>query len=77
MTADLSHLTLNEADGKADCSVCHIGITVPPSFGFVTRNDMLAAFIVQHSVHTKAGAPAGLTDGGKPTKRARDYLGRN
>lgn len=75
MSVDLSHISINEAEGKADCSVCQMGVTAPPSFGGIPRSDMLASFIVQHSVHTKAGNPSGLTDAGNPTKAARAYLG--
>lgn len=73
--SDLSHIALNEAEGKADCSVCQTGVTAPPSFGGVPRTDMLAAFVVQHSVHTKAGVASGLTATGRPSKAARAYLG--
>lgn len=75
MSADLSHIALDEAAGKADCSVCQIGVTAPPSFGGVPRANMLAAFVVQHAVHTKAGKPSGLTSAGNATKAARAYLG--
>jgi hypothetical protein len=67
----LSHVSINEAEGKADCSVCQMGVTAPPSFGGIPRSDMLASFIVQHSVHTKAGNPSGLTSTGRPSKAAR------
>ena len=66
----LSHITLNESEGKADCSVCHMGVTAPPSFGGIPRANMLASFVVQHSVHTK-GAPSGLTATGRASKAAR------
>ncbi|HET6916626.1 MAG TPA: hypothetical protein VFH56_11105 [Acidimicrobiales bacterium] len=75
MSADLSHITLDEPAGKADCSVCGTGVTAPPSFGGVPRADMLAAFIVQHSVHTKAGAPSGITPTGRASKAARAHFG--
>lgn len=75
MGADLSHITLDEPAGKADCSVCGTGVTAPRSFGGVPRADMLAAFVVQHSVHTKAGVAAGLTPTGRASKAARAYLG--
>ena len=73
--SNLSHITLNEAEGKADCSVCQIGTTAPPSFGGIPRATMLAAFVVQHSVHTKAGVASGLTAAGNATKAARQALG--
>ena len=71
----LGHITLDPASGKADCSVCKIGCTVPPSLGGIPRMNMLAAFVVEHSVHTKAGAPAGLTPAGRPTKAAKLAMG--
>jgi hypothetical protein len=74
MSVDLSHITLDEAGGKADCSVCKMGVTVPPSFGGVPRSDMLAAFVVQHAVHTKASNPSGLTATGRAPKAARAYM---
>jgi hypothetical protein len=74
MTADLSHIAINEAEGKADCSVCQIGVTAPPSFGGVPRANMLAAFVVQHSVH-KDKRPTGLTPTGRASKSARAHLG--
>lgn len=74
MSTNLSHITLNEAEGKADCSVCHTGVSAPRSFGGVPRADMLAAFLVQHAVHTKAGRASGLTAAGNATKAAREAL---
>jgi len=71
---DLTHIAVDEDGGKADCSVCGTGVTAPPSFGGIPRVDMLASFVVQHSVH-KAGQPAGLTPTGRVSKAARDYLG--
>ncbi len=70
---DLSHITVDEPAGKADCSICGIGVTAPPSFGGIPRPDMLAAFVVQHAVH-KAGQPAGLTPTGRASKAARELL---
>lgn len=64
------HLTIDEDAGKADCARCQTGITAPPSFGGVPRSNMLAAFIVQHATHTKAGVANGLTAGGRATKAA-------
>jgi len=72
---DLTHIVLDEANGKADCTVCGTGVTAPVSFGGIPRSDLLAAFIVQHSVHTKAGNPNGLTAGGRATKAARAAIG--
>lgn len=72
--ADLSHITLNEPEGKADCAVCQTGVTAPVSFGGISRTDMLASFLVQHSVHTKTGVASGLTATGKPSKAARAAL---
>jgi hypothetical protein len=74
VSADLSHIAIDEAAGKADCSVCGIGVTAPSSFGGISRTDMLAAFLVQHSVHTKAGVASGLTAAGHASKAARAYL---
>lgn len=71
----LDHITLNEADGKADCSICQVGVTVPPSFGGIPRADMLAAFVVCHAVHTKSGRANGLTSTGRATKAVREQLG--
>lgn len=71
----LSHIAINEAEGKADCSVCRTGVTAPPSFGGIPRIDMLAAFVVQHAVHTKAGVASGLTAAGNPSKAARAAFG--
>ena len=67
----LSHIALNEAEGKADCSVCNTGITAPRSFGGIPQANMLASFVVQHSVHTKAGYASGLTASGRASKAAR------
>ena len=35
---------------------------------------MVAAFIVSHAVHAKAGAPSGLTEAGKASKAAKEAL---
>lgn len=71
----LAHVTVDEDAGTAYCAACSIGMTVPQrTFGPVARTDLLASFLTQHSVHTKAGAPSGLTPTGKPTKAARDAL---
>jgi len=72
--ADLTHIAVDEAGGKADCSVCRTGVTAPPSFGGIPRTDMLVSFVVQHSVH-KGGQPAGLTPTGRVSKAARDHRG--
>ena len=72
---DLSHIKLDEANGKADCSVCKTGVTAPVSFGGIPRTDMLASFVVLHSVHTKAGVASGLTATGRPSKAARAKFG--
>jgi hypothetical protein len=74
MSADLSHITIDEAEGKADCSVCKTGVTAPPSFGGIPRSDMLASFLVLHSVHTKAGVASGLTAAGRPSNAAREFF---
>lgn len=71
----LSHISIDEAAGKADCSICGTGVTAPLSFGGIPRTDMLAAFVVQHAVHTKAGVASGLTANGRPSKAARAALG--
>jgi hypothetical protein len=75
MSADLSHITLNEGTGNADCAVCKTGVTCPPMFGPIPASDMLAAFVVQHSTHTKAGVANGLTATGRASKAARTVLG--
>lgn len=71
----LGHITLDEPNGKADCSVCGTGVTAPPSFGGIPRADMLASFVVQHSVHTRGGVAAGLTAAGRASKAAREAMG--
>ena len=68
------HITLDEQAGKADCSICCIGITAPPTFGGIVRADMLAAFVVQHATHSKRRTPTGLTSTGRATKAAREAL---
>jgi hypothetical protein len=70
----MSHIVMDEASGTADCSICRMGITAPSSFGGIPLADMLASFVVQHSVHTKAGSPSGLTATGRATKAAREAL---
>src|SRR5690606_4014406 len=61
----LPHVTIDEAARTADCSVCHVGMTMPGvTFGPISATDMLAAFVVQHAVHSKRGEPAGLTTAG-------------
>jgi len=72
---NLSHITIDEPKGTADCAVCQTGITAPASFGGIPRANMLSSFLVQHSVHTKTGTPSGLTQTGRPTKSARAALG--
>ncbi len=69
------HVTIDEANGKADCSVCGIGVTAPISFGGIPRSDMLASFMVQHSCHTKAGVASGLTATGRISKAGRVAMG--
>lgn len=74
------HIALDEGGGTADCAVCSMSVTVPDkSFGPIPRTDLLASFLVQHSVHTKAGRPAGLTPTGRTSKAAvecfRDMVG--
>ena len=70
---DLSHIAIDEAAGKADCSVCKTGVTAPPSFGGIPRSNMLATFLVQHSVHAN-GKPTGLTRTGRASKAAREAM---
>ena len=74
MTApDLTHIAVDEAAGKADCSECGMGLIAPPVFGIPAAN-MLAAFVVQHSVH-RGGKPSGLTPT-RTSKAAREtFLG--
>lgn len=74
MSHPLPHVTINEAEGKADCAECQTGITAPQNFGGIPRADFLASFVIQHAVHTKAGNAKGLTAGGKPTKEAMSVL---
>ena len=67
------HLTVNEGQGSADCTVCGTGVNVPGlRFGYASRTDVLAAFIVAHAVHDKRGRPDGLT----PSGRARPAAAR-
>lgn len=74
VTKGLSHIKLDESTGSADCTICGTGVTAPPSFGGIPQSDMLAAFVVQHSVHTKAGVANGLTPTGRPSKAAREHF---
>ena len=67
------HITVDEGSGKADCAVCKTGITAPPSFGGILRPNLLASFVVLHSVHSK-GRPSGLTPGGRARQTARDAM---
>lgn len=69
------HVTLDEDSGKADCSICGIGVTAPLSFGGIPRSTMLASFVVQHSSHTKAGVASGLTATGRISKAGRIAMG--
>ncbi len=69
-------ITLDEPNGKADCSVCRMGVTAPPSFGGIPRPNLLAAFVVEHATHSRAGRSNGLTATGKATKAAREVLSR-
>lgn len=72
-------ITIDESAGNADCSVCTIGMTAPPSFGGIPRTTVLATFVVQHATHaTRRGVamPTGLTATGRATKAAREVLSR-
>lgn len=69
-----AHITVDDAAGKADCDLCKMGVTAPPSFGGIPRHDMLSAFIILHSSHAKSGVPNGLTPTGRPSKAARSAL---
>lgn len=69
-----AHLTIAEADGTADCSVCGTGVTAPESFGGIPRTTMLATFIVQHAAH-RGKVATGLTAAGTATKAAQAALG--
>lgn len=67
----LPHITIDEDAGKADCSICQTGMTVPgPSFGPISRTTMIATFLIQHATHTKSGLASGLTAAGNPTNAA-------
>jgi len=69
-----AHVTFDESTGKADCAICGIGMTAPSSFGGIPRSNMLASFLVQHAVHSRAGVASGLTAKGDPTKAAREFV---
>lgn len=65
------HLTVDEGSFTASCRACSTSVDCPSwRFGPFSVEDMLATFLIQHSVHTKGGVPAGLTASGKPTKAA-------
>jgi len=64
-----AHLTINEPQGKADCSVCRMGVTATGS----RVPAMLAAFIASHAVH-RGETPTGLTASGRMSRAARDVL---
>ena len=72
-------ITLDEPSGKADCSVCSLGVTAPLSFGGIPRSTVLATFVVQHATHAPRRGfpmPTGLTSTGMATKAAREVLSR-
>ena len=65
------HLLVDEAAHTAACTVCGMSVDFPSGrFGPVSASDMLAAFVVGHAVHDRAGMPNGLTPTGKPRKAA-------
>lgn len=65
------HLTVDDESFTASCSACGTSVTCPSGqFGPISVEDMIASFLVQHSVHTKRGVAAGLTPAGLPTKAA-------
>ena len=65
------HLIVDEAGHTAGCTVCGMSVECPCGrFGPVSASDMLAAFVVDHAVHDRAGIPNGLTPTGKPRKTA-------
>lgn len=65
------HLLVDEAARPADCTICGTSVACPSGrFGPVSATDMLAAFVVGHATHDRAGRPDGLTPGGKPRKAA-------
>ena len=65
------HLLVDEAARPADCTICGTSVACPSGrFGPVSATDMLAAFVVGHAVHDRAGMPNGLTPTGKPRKTA-------
>ena len=65
------HLLVDEAAHTASCTVCGMSVACPSGrFGPVSASDMLAAFVVGHTVHDRSGMPNGLTPTGKPRKTA-------
>jgi hypothetical protein len=58
-TATVGHITLTAksagvVDAVCDYPGCGIGITVPPKFGFIPQDVMLAEWAKQHT-HTQKG----------------------
>ena len=50
----IGHLTIKPVAGnkiESDCSICHLGITIPERFGPIPGDVMLAEWIKQHA-HT-------------------------
>ena len=59
---------------KADCQVCHTGMSVPTAsiFGAEFVRGMLAAFVTAHTVHDRRGTTSGLTPSGRHSKAFRE-----
>lgn len=59
---------------KADCQVCHTGMSVPTAsiFGAEFVGGMLAAFVTAHAAHGRRGNASGLTPSGRPSKAFRE-----
>ena len=68
-------ITVDEANGAADCAACHTGMTVPSlKFGPISLPTLLATFVVQHATHSRQGYASGLTSAGNATKAARAVI---
>jgi len=66
-------IRVDESKGTAECP-CGVSVTVPPTFGGIPRANLLAAFVIEHSVHDGKGRPDGLTPTGRASKAARTFL---
>ena len=64
------HLLVDEAAHTAACTVCGMSVECTSGrFGPVSATDMLAAFVVDHAVHDRAGMPNGLTPAGSHARQ--------